>query len=78
MNALVYHGPQQMHWEEWQERAPEPGEALVAVRAVGICGSDLHGYTGERWTAHPADDHGARGDRRSGGAWQHGSAGLAR
>ncbi|NED95368.1 alcohol dehydrogenase catalytic domain-containing protein [Phytoactinopolyspora alkaliphila] len=26
---------------------PGPGQALVAVTATGICGSDLHGYTGE-------------------------------
>lgn len=26
---------------------PGPGEALVRVLATGICGSDLHGYTGE-------------------------------
>ena len=25
---------------------PGPDEALIAVRAAGICGSDIHGYTG--------------------------------
>jgi L-iditol 2-dehydrogenase len=25
---------------------PGPGEALIAIRAAGICGSDIHGYTG--------------------------------
>ena len=47
MKALVYHGPYEMRWEDWPEPEPGPGEAVVAVRAVGICGSDLHGYTGE-------------------------------
>ena len=28
----------------WQRRSRDPGEVLVRVRAVGICGSDLHGY----------------------------------
>ena len=47
MKALVYYGPHQMQWEDWLEPQPGPGEALVRVRAVGICGSDLRGYTGE-------------------------------
>ena len=47
MKALVFHGPRRLAWEEWPEPEPAPGEAVIAVRAVGICGSDLHGYTGE-------------------------------
>lgn len=47
MKALVYQGPRQMSWTDWPGAEPGPGEALVAVRAVGVCGSDLHGYTGE-------------------------------
>jgi 2-desacetyl-2-hydroxyethyl bacteriochlorophyllide A dehydrogenase len=27
---------------------PKPGEAMVAVRCVGICGSDLHAFQGEQ------------------------------
>lgn len=64
MNALVYHGPREMRWEAWDERPPEPGEAVVSVRAVGICGSDLHGYTGEsgRRTPPMVMGHEATGD----------------
>lgn len=47
MKALVYRGVRQMKYQNWPDPTPGPGEALVAVRAVGICGSDLHGYTGE-------------------------------
>ena len=47
MKALVYHGPHQMGWEDWHEPQPSPGEVLVRVHAVGICGSDLRGYTSE-------------------------------
>ncbi len=47
MKALVFLGPNQMAWQEWPEPQVQPGEALVAVGAVGICGSDVHGYTGE-------------------------------
>ena len=45
--ALVYQGPRLMKWEDWPIPEPEIGEVLVKVRAVGICGSDIHGYTGE-------------------------------
>jgi 2-desacetyl-2-hydroxyethyl bacteriochlorophyllide A dehydrogenase len=47
LKALVYHGPRNLEWQDWPEPQPGAGEALIAVRAVGICGSDLHGYTGE-------------------------------
>lgn len=46
MKALVYHGPNQIAWETWPDPHPGPGQALIAVQAVGICGSDVHGYTG--------------------------------
>jgi L-iditol 2-dehydrogenase len=47
MKALVFHGPRQLRWQDWPDPLPAAGQAVVAVRAVGICGSDLHGYTGE-------------------------------
>jgi threonine dehydrogenase-like Zn-dependent dehydrogenase len=46
MRALVYTGPNSMTWTEAPVPAPEPGEVLVAVRAVGICGSDMHAFHG--------------------------------
>lgn len=46
MKALVYHGPGNLCWQDWPEPHPAPGEATIGVRAVGICGSDLHGYQG--------------------------------
>jgi 2-desacetyl-2-hydroxyethyl bacteriochlorophyllide A dehydrogenase len=45
--ALVYHGPRKLEWEDWPIKELGSDEVLVKVRAVGICGSDLHGYTGE-------------------------------
>ena len=47
MRALVYHGPGEMR-AEVVARPPSPGEGevLLRVKAVGICGSDVHGYTG--------------------------------
>jgi L-iditol 2-dehydrogenase len=46
MQALVFEGPWEMPLRE--RAAPEPGEGevVVAVRASGICGSDVHGYAG--------------------------------
>jgi L-iditol 2-dehydrogenase len=54
MDALVWLGPRKMELRREPAPTPEPGEVLVAVEAVGICGSELSGYP----------DHGAR----SGGA----------
>ena len=33
--------------------APEPGEVLLKSEAVGICGSDVHGFTGESGRRKP-------------------------
>lgn len=47
MQALVYHAPHEMGLERVPRLpAPGAGEVLVQVKAVGICGSDVHGYTG--------------------------------
>jgi threonine dehydrogenase-like Zn-dependent dehydrogenase len=46
MRALVYTGPNQMALADVPQPQPGPGEVLVAVHAVGICGSDMHAYHG--------------------------------
>ncbi len=46
MRALIYHGPHQLNVAELERPSPGPGELLIEVRAAGICGSDVHGYTG--------------------------------
>jgi len=46
MKALVYTGTKETEIRDAPEPAPGPGEALVAVEAVGICGSDLHAWHG--------------------------------
>lgn len=46
MQALLYTGPNTMIWTEQPDPVPAPGELLVAVKAVGICGSDMHAYHG--------------------------------
>src|SRR3954452_645839 len=46
MKALVFRGPSSMPLEERDDPRAGPGEAVVAVRASGICGSDVHGFGG--------------------------------
>ncbi len=46
MRALVYTGPYGMIVTDQPRPDPGPGEVLVKVHAVGICGSDMHAYHG--------------------------------
>lgn len=47
MRAAVLSGPGRLDLVEWcEEPRPGPREVLVAVRRVGICGTDYHAYTG--------------------------------
>jgi threonine dehydrogenase-like Zn-dependent dehydrogenase len=46
MKALVYTGPHALDYREEPDPEPRPGEVLVRVEAVGICGSDMHAYHG--------------------------------
>jgi 2-desacetyl-2-hydroxyethyl bacteriochlorophyllide A dehydrogenase len=47
MNALVYLGPRRLEIQTRSEPQLHPESVLIRVKAVGICGSDVHGYTGE-------------------------------
>ena len=47
MKAVVYNGPWDMEVVDLPTPEPAAGEALLRVDAVGICGSDVHGFTGE-------------------------------
>ncbi|WP_324789780.1 zinc-dependent alcohol dehydrogenase [Streptomyces sp. H51] len=46
--AVVVEGPGEHRLTSLEPRQPEPGEALVRVHAVGICGSDREVYQGNR------------------------------
>jgi L-iditol 2-dehydrogenase len=46
MKALVYEGPWQMPLRQIEPPEPNPEEVIIAVQAVGICGSDVHGFMG--------------------------------
>jgi L-iditol 2-dehydrogenase len=41
MQALVYHGPNDLRVEDRTPPEPGPGEAILRVGACGICGTDL-------------------------------------
>jgi len=42
LEALIYHGPRDLRVEERPDRELGPRQVRVAVRACGICGSELH------------------------------------
>jgi 2-desacetyl-2-hydroxyethyl bacteriochlorophyllide A dehydrogenase len=49
MKAILLEQPGQFRLIEQREpEAPGPGEALVRVRRVGICGTDLHAFRGDQ------------------------------
>lgn len=45
MKCAVMYGVGDVRVEERPVPAPEPNEVLIAVKAVGICGSDVHYFT---------------------------------
>ena len=48
MKALVYHGPGNKSWDEVPDPTiKDPGDAIVRVDAVTICGTDLHILKGD-------------------------------
>ena len=46
MRALVYEGPWQMPLRQIEAPTAGATDVVVAVQAVGICGSDVHGFMG--------------------------------
>jgi 2-desacetyl-2-hydroxyethyl bacteriochlorophyllide A dehydrogenase len=44
MKAAVFHGPEDIRFEEVDKPTLREGDVLIRVRACGICGSDLHTY----------------------------------
>src|SRR5207244_1333172 len=44
MRGLVFTGERRVALQEFDDPTPGPGEVVVAMRASGICGSDLNLY----------------------------------
>ena len=46
MKALVYTAEKEIRFQDEPAPEPGPGEVVVSIDAVGICGSDMHAYLG--------------------------------
>lgn len=53
VRALMFEAPWQMPLREVEAPQPGPGEVLIRVRAAGVCGSDVHGFTGSTGRRRP-------------------------
>ena len=53
MKALVLTGPGHFEYADVPVAEPADDEVLVAVRACGICGSDVHGMDGSSGRRRP-------------------------
>ena len=53
MKALVYEGPKLMNIRKLPVPSPQPGEVLIRIERVGICGSELSGYLGQNSLRKP-------------------------
>jgi threonine dehydrogenase-like Zn-dependent dehydrogenase len=48
MRGVVFLGERELELREFSDPTPGPGEVLLAMRASGMCGSDLHPYRAAR------------------------------
>jgi len=48
MKGIVCEQPGQLIMKELEPPAVKPGEVLVRIRRIGICGTDLHAFKGEQ------------------------------
>ncbi|MBB6672429.1 zinc-dependent alcohol dehydrogenase family protein [Cohnella nanjingensis] len=53
MRALVIESPHRAVVKEVPYPSPRPGEVVIAVERVGICGTDFHIFEGEFLSAYP-------------------------
>ena len=53
MKAAVLHGKADLRYEEIKTPVPGPGEVVIAVKAVGICGSDIPRVLGDAAHFYP-------------------------
>jgi threonine dehydrogenase-like Zn-dependent dehydrogenase len=53
MRALVFRGAWDIGVETRPDPRPGPDDVLIRITATGICGSDIHGFTGENGRRHP-------------------------
>jgi len=68
VKALVWHGGQELRYEDVPDPEPGEGEVVLDVELAGICGSDLHGYRGHPGPRVPPLVLGHEALGRAGGA----------
>jgi propanol-preferring alcohol dehydrogenase len=56
MRVVLLPGDKQVVVTDYPDPAPGPGEVLIAMRAAGVCGSDLHLYRASREERQPVKD----------------------
>ena len=44
VKTAMFYGGKDIRVEEVRDPIPGPGQALIRIKAAGICGSNLHGY----------------------------------
>jgi L-iditol 2-dehydrogenase len=47
MKALIHTQPYELKYTDFPDPVPKEDEVLIRIKACGICGSDVHGYTGK-------------------------------
>ncbi len=52
MRAAMIHGPGDLRIDAAPRPEPLPGQALIRIRACGVCPSDVRSFTGERPSSH--------------------------
>jgi len=53
LRAIVLSGPNRLEGRDVPEPTPGPGEALVRVERIGLCGTDVKLFTGAIPIAYP-------------------------
>ncbi|XEC93382.1 zinc-binding alcohol dehydrogenase family protein [Paenibacillus tarimensis] len=48
MKGIICETPDRLQYTELNEPSMAPGEAVVRIRRIGICGTDLHAYKGNQ------------------------------
>ncbi|MEI2825933.1 MAG: alcohol dehydrogenase catalytic domain-containing protein [Dermatophilaceae bacterium] len=69
MKALILEDYKQFNYTTAPDPTPGPDDVLIAVKACGICGSDVHGMDGSTGRRRPPIimGHEAAGTDRGGG-----------
>lgn len=48
MNVLICQQPKELVWKQREIPIPGDNEALIKIKSVGICGTDIHAWGGHQ------------------------------